>query len=285
MTGRDQPRLDATHWRRVSAYYESTQVLYSTLWSRSGIHYGLWEGDTRSHGESIDNLDRSVAVRLGLQPGGRVLDAGCGVGGTSCHLAAVHALRVVGITVSPTQARWARQRAMRLPAPRRPTFLLADYTRSAFADASFDGIVAIESSCHAERKTDFLAEAFRLLRAGGRLVVADGFRADGVALANDERYRILCAGMALPGLAAAGEFRDVVRCGGFALEEDIDLTAAILPSAHRIATLSRIGVRVCSALQLPSAWLAHGLAGLAQLPLFRERALTYRLVVARKPAR
>jgi hypothetical protein len=91
--------------------------------------------------------------------------------------------------------------------------------------------------------------------------------------------------MALPGLAAAGEFRDVVRCGGFALEDDIDLTAEILPSAHRIATLSRIGVHVCSVLQLPNAWLAHGLAGLAQLPLFRERALTYRLVVARKSAR
>ena len=58
-----------------------------------------------------------------------------------------------------------------------------------------------------------------------------------------------------------------------------------MPSAHRIATLSRIGVRVCRTLRLPRAWVAHGEAGLAQLSLFRAGDLSYRLMVARKPSR
>jgi hypothetical protein len=73
-----------------------------------------------------------------------------------------------------------------------------------------------------------------------------------------------------------------VAATGFVVEQDLDLTAEILPSAHRIATLSRIGIGVCRVLRLPRAWLAHGQAGLAQLSLFREGDLTYRLMVARK---
>ena len=43
-------------------------------------------------------------------------------------------------------------------------------------DNSFDVIWAIESVCHADNKMDFLKEAYRLLRQGGRIVVADGFQ-------------------------------------------------------------------------------------------------------------
>jgi cyclopropane fatty-acyl-phospholipid synthase-like methyltransferase len=246
------------------------------------VHYGLWEPGTPNHAESIRNLDRCVAEHLALPPGARVLDAGCGIGGTSRLLASGYGLRVVGATLSLRQASGAARRARRLAPPIRPQFLLADFARTAFADATFDGIVAIESFCHAERKVDVLAEAHRLLRPGGRLVVADGFRADDRPLADDARYRALCHGMALPGLAGAADLVAQLGAAGLRVEGDLDLTAAILPSAHRIATLSRIGVRVCRALHLPRAWLAHGEAGLAQLPLFREGLLSYRLLVAAK---
>lgn len=282
MNGAHGGGTGAAHRRRVTAYYESTTVLYRALWSRRAVHYGLWELGTRSHRESIENLDRRVAAQLALPRGARVLDAGCGIGGTSCYLAATRGLAVVGITLSHAQAARARRRAARLPAATpRPRFLIADYLRTGFVDAAFDGAIAIESSCHAEHKGAFLAEARRLLRPGARLVVADGFRVPGWAASEHRRYRALLDGMALPDLAAIDDFLAALAAAGFVLEQDVDLTAEILPSAHRIATLSAIGVRVCRALRLPRRWLAHGLAGLAQLPLFRERLLTYRLLVAR----
>jgi len=275
----------AAQRRRVRAYYQATQPLYTALWSPSAVHYGLWEVGTRTHSESILNLDRHAAEHLALPPGARVLDAGCGVGGTSRLLASRYGLRVVGATLSPRQVRGAARRARQLAPPTRPQFLLADFASTPFADATFDGIVAIESFCHAERRLEVLAEAHRLLHRGGRLVVADGFRSDDRHLATDPRYRALCHGMALPDLAGAAEFIAALGAVGFRVERDVDLTPAILPSAHRIATLSRIGVRVCRAIRLPRAWLAHGEAGLAQLPLFREGLLSYRVVVAVKTRR
>jgi SAM-dependent methyltransferase len=272
-----------TQQRRVTAYYESTQRLYSALWSRHAVHYGLWELGTRDHGESLRNLDRCVAEHLGLPAQARVLDAGCGVGGSSCYIAAAHGQHVVGITLSGYQARAAVRRARRLLLARRPAYLRADFARSPFSDESFDGVIAIESSCHAERKEDFLAEVYRLLRPGGRLVVADGFRAAARPWPGDPRYRALCEGMALTDLAVAAEFATQAEAAGLVLETDRDLTASIMPSAHRIATLSRIGVGICRILRLPRPWLAHGRAGLAQLSLFRDGEISYRLMAARKP--
>jgi SAM-dependent methyltransferase len=71
-----------------------------------------------------------------------------------------------------------------------------DYEDTILPSGSFDGAYALESSCHAHGadKSAFLLEAHRLLRPGGRLVVADGFLSDGrFASAVQQRiYRRLC---------------------------------------------------------------------------------------------
>jgi len=59
----------------------------------------------------------------------------------------------------------------------RVQFEKADYCHTGFADASFDVVWALESLFHAARKSDFYAEAARLLKPGGRLIVADYMRA------------------------------------------------------------------------------------------------------------
>ena len=94
---------DETLKREIAAYYDETQVLYSHVWSPTGVHYGFWEPGTRTHEEAIRNTDRTVAERLRLRPGFRVLDAGCGIGGTSIFLAESQGVDVVGITLSEDQ--------------------------------------------------------------------------------------------------------------------------------------------------------------------------------------
>jgi SAM-dependent methyltransferase len=100
--------------RTVARYYDEMQFLYSSLWSSSGVHYGFWEPGTRSRAQAIRNMDRLVACELALPLGSRVLDAGCGVGGTSMLLAEEHGLDVVGITISDDQLERARRAAPRL---------------------------------------------------------------------------------------------------------------------------------------------------------------------------
>lgn len=274
------------HRNRIARYYDSTQVLYSHLWSPTGVHYGLWDNGTTRHQDAIRNLDRRVANSLELRPGSAVLDAGCGVGGTSCFLARTNGFAMTGITLSTDQLRRARVAAMKLPPSARPSFRIADYHDTGLPSESFDGIFGIESICYSEDKRSFLNEAFRLLRPGGRLVVADGFRRGVVPDRFAPRYRRLLDGMALLDLAEIDEFRGALDLAGFASVHVAEERHAILPSARRIARLSRIGTIVCtagSALRItPEAWLMHGHAGLAQLPLFESGVLTYCIVSATK---
>jgi len=273
--------------RRIAAYYDTTQVLYSHLWSRTGVHYGLWDNGTRCQADAIRNMDGFVASRLGLARGRRVLDAGCGVGGTSLYLADEHGLEVVGITLSEDQLRRARRLTATSRAAVPPIFRRGDYLCTSYPDEFFDGVVAIESVCYAEEKRRFLAEAFRILSPGGRLVVADGFAAAPITARARAQYRRLLDGMALTDLNSVKEFDAGLRATGFVDVRCDDKTTSVQPSSRRILALSVIGVAICSLPcrlgLLPASWLAHGWAGIAQRPLFRDGTLAYCVFSASKP--
>lgn len=272
--------------RRVARYYDQTQVLYSRIWSRDSVHYGLWDESTRAREEAMRNLDRCVARELGLSSGSRVLDAGCGVGGTSLFLARECGLDMTGITLSEYQLRAARASARALPVERRPSFLLRDYLDTGLPGGSFAGAIAIESSCYAESKPAFLREMLRLLRPGGRLVVADGFRRR-VEAADAASYARLLRGFALTELAHAEEFAAELAEAGFSDVRRSDKSAEIMPSAAAIEKLSYLGLVVCAlpcALGLfPRGWFSHGLAGISQRVLFERGAIQYCVFSATRP--
>ena len=274
--------------RRVARYYDGMQFLYSSLWSSSGVHYGFWEPGTRSRAQAIRNMDRLVACELALPLGSRVLDAGCGVGGTSMLLAEEHGLDVVGITISDDQLERARCAAAASPARARLRFAHADFLATGFEDASFDGVVGVESVCYAESKSAFLAEAWRVLRPGGRLVVLDGFRQRTALTPRDARdLRRFVSGWALSGLAFVGEFDAALHAAGFESVDYSDKRRAVMPSAWLMEGIAWIGFwsigLACWLEVLPRLWLDHGLACLSQRRLFQRETLTYGVFTARKP--
>src|SRR4051794_34708123 len=87
----------------VTEYYKSHQFYYSHFWSQSSLHYGLWYPKTRNLAEAITNADVIIAQQLSITQADVVLDAGCGVGGTSIFIAATTGARVEGITLSDAQ--------------------------------------------------------------------------------------------------------------------------------------------------------------------------------------
>ncbi|MGO9319698.1 MAG: class I SAM-dependent methyltransferase [Solirubrobacteraceae bacterium] len=111
-----------------------------------------------------------VAGKLGLAPGMRVLDVGCGWGSFAIHAAREHGVEVIGITLSEPQAERARERVAQAGLSEKVEIRVQDYRQ--LPQASFDAIASIGMSEHVgEAQIDVYAlSLFGLLRPGGMLL-------------------------------------------------------------------------------------------------------------------
>lgn len=164
--------------KRIVDYYNSTEHAYRDSWDLDNslaIHYGYWDEQVRSFPASLVRMNEVMADQAGIRPGEKVLDAGCGVGGSAIFLATVRDARVTGITLSPKQVQQAKLNAKEKNADHSTDFQTMDYCNTTFPDQSFDIVWGCESICYASSKELFIKEAWRLLKPGGRLIIADGF--------------------------------------------------------------------------------------------------------------
>ncbi len=102
-----------------------------------------------------------------------VLDVGCGIGGTSRYLASTLGGKslVIGITNSPAQVERATQLAKEQKI-QNIRFYLMDAMDMAFSDECFDIVWACESGEHMPDKDGYMKGMVRVLKPGGRLIVA-----------------------------------------------------------------------------------------------------------------
>lgn len=163
---------------RIVEYYNSTENAYKDSWDLDNslaIHYGYWDEQVRSFPQSLLRMNEIMIETAGILPGEQVLDAGCGVGGSSIFIAKETGATVTGITLSERQAAQAAKKATERGVGSKAQFHVMNYCATSFPDASFDVVWGCESICYADNKESFIREAYRLLKPGGRLVVADGF--------------------------------------------------------------------------------------------------------------
>jgi cyclopropane-fatty-acyl-phospholipid synthase len=111
-----------------------------------------------------------VCSKLGLRPGERVLDVGCGWGSFPIHAATRHGAEAVGITLSEPQAELARRRVREAGVEDRVEIRVVDYRE--LAGERFDAIASIGMVEHVgEERIDLYAERLAsLLSPGGRLL-------------------------------------------------------------------------------------------------------------------
>ena len=106
-----------------------------------------------------------------------------------------------------------------------------------FADGRFDVVWACESVCHAERKLDFYREAYRVLKPGGRLVMAEYIRTDRPASKLEEALLAdWLRPWAIPDLDTADEHRAHLLAAGFSAAALQDVT----PQVRVSLTMSRL---------------------------------------------
>ncbi|ORU93655.1 MAG: hypothetical protein A6F70_06210 [Cycloclasticus sp. symbiont of Bathymodiolus heckerae] len=222
----------------IADYYDQSYWDYRTSWLNSenlAIHYGYWTKDTQSHSDSLLEMNEVLASQLDLKPGDHVLDAGCGIGGSSIWLAEKFGVKVTGITISPTQIEQANKNAKKRGVDHLVNFQLEDYTETSFEDESFDHIWGLESVCYALKKSDFVKEAYRVLKNGGCFAVADGFASKRDLTEKEWGYVMkVLNGWAMPNMAMPAEFEGFMNDVGFTEVSYRDITKNTLPSSKRL---------------------------------------------------
>jgi tocopherol O-methyltransferase len=272
----------------VRAYFDETRLDYRVLWSSPrdrALHFGHWSAGTRSHHESLLEMNAVLADAIGIRPGDRVLDAGCGFGGSAFWLARHRGASVTGITAVPGQVRSARRYLRRLELGERVRFFLGDFAATRFRSRSFDVAWFIESLDQASDLSQVVREARRLLRPGGRIGLADfvaGTRAGDADCAR--MLRLWTDGWAMRELSTEDDLVNILREAGFTDVRSIDVTPNVRRSVsrlHRIATYlwplqsfyRRIGIR-------SQRQHAHVVASRTIYPALRAGCWRYVIVTA-----
>ena len=176
----------STTWLRKSRKYESINSVASSydswtndrllenLWGEH-IHLGFYEKprlkkDFRK--AKIDFVHELVhwSGLNKLPKGSRILDVGCGIGGSSRILSKDYGFDVVGISISQEQIKRANELTTNNFFCR---FEVMNALDLKFPKGSFDGVWSVEAGPHMSDKQQFADEMLRVLRPGGVLAVAD----------------------------------------------------------------------------------------------------------------
>jgi cyclopropane-fatty-acyl-phospholipid synthase len=159
--------------RAVRHHYDVSNEFFELFLGPTMVYScAIFSRGAKTLEEAQEEKLETVARKLELKPGDRVLDVGCGWGGFPLWAATKHGANVVGITLSPPQAERARQRAEEAGVADRVDIRVMDYRDIATTGEKFDAIASIGmvehvGSANIEVYAQTLAD---VLEPGGRLL-------------------------------------------------------------------------------------------------------------------
>jgi tocopherol O-methyltransferase len=176
------PRPNEKH--KVIEHYDVMSPYYYSLWGEH-LHHGYWVHGNETKEAAQIQLVEYLALRANVRPGSRVLDIGCGFGGSSLYLAKQYGTITTGITISPVQVEIANRAAAKAELDAK--FLLMDAETMHFAQP-FDLLWSIESISHYQDPRKFFHSAVNFLRPGGTFALTDWFQKENLSTAERKKY-------------------------------------------------------------------------------------------------
>lgn len=236
---------------RIKDHYDRCSTYYYSLWGEH-IHHGYWTSPELSKEQAQMELIKLLVKRAGgLERSGiRVLDVGCGIGGTSRYLAQEHGCQVTGITISDEQVRMAKKLSggdehgsseAFIPVPRSSStdpqsgdagsvrFIELDAEKMGeyFEGDCFDIVWISEALSHFPNKALFFQAATKLLQGGREkcLIIADWFKAPNLTPEKHQSDIVpIEAGMLLPPLCTRSDYVQFASDAGLAtLDEALEI--------------------------------------------------------------
>ena len=271
----------------VRAYYDRHTgdfVTHGQGGAEGALHRAVWAPGIETPAAAFHYVEDRIAAHLpstgDATPLRRILDLGCGVGGSLCYLARRLPVTGVGITVSPVQVDHARQRIAAAGLIDRIRCVEADYAAPPDLPPA-DLAYAIESFAHAPDPAAFFAACARLVAPGGTLVICDDFRRPAAAreaAAAVERFR---RGWHLNTLIDRAELRALAARAGFAHETTEDLTPHLRLGRPRDRLIAAF-VRLAGWLPLDGTRCGHLLGGDALQTCLARGWIGYDLALFRR---
>ncbi|KAG7585776.1 SAM-dependent methyltransferase gTMT-type [Arabidopsis thaliana x Arabidopsis arenosa] len=166
----------------IAEFYNETSGLWEDIWG-DHMHHGFYDPD--SSVQLSDSGHREAQIRMieeSLRFAGvtdeeeekkikKVVDVGCGIGGSSRYLASKFGAECIGITLSPVQAKRANDLAAAQSLSHKVSFQVADALDQPFEDGKFDLVWSMESGEHMPDKDKFVKELVRVAAPGGRIII------------------------------------------------------------------------------------------------------------------
>ncbi len=210
----------------IRSHYDITTLFYRLLWGKH-IHHGLWSAD-ESPRVAQQQLTEAMLAEAAIPRGARLLDVGCGMGGSSIYLAGIHDCQVTGVTLSPFQRRWASIAARYHGVSKKTDFQCVDAESAVFADDTFDAVWSIECTEHLFEKSRFFQNAAHWVRPGGRVAIC-------AWLAGDEPYTErgrqlvydVCEGFFCPSLGTSTDYEGWLSDAGLNVDRVLDWTSQV----------------------------------------------------------
>jgi tocopherol O-methyltransferase len=258
----------------IRRHYDVMSLWYRLFWGEH-LHHGWFTNGEESPKKAQVEMLRRCASMVGIRHGTRVLDVGCGYGGTSFYLASEFGCQVDGLSLSPRQLRIAERKAQSAGLDILVNFHLQDAETFNYPVNRYAFAWTMESSEHFVNKLEYFRRVRNTLRSDGRLLLAAWTGSMGHSRVRDVAQHFVC-----PQLCTAEEYLDFIQASGMQVDEVVDATSFVVPTwqicLRRIERLRRFKMffpkEACS--------FAEGIAVILDAYLSGE--LTYTVLTARR---
>lgn len=238
---------DLPYFDQLFESFRQQNAQVTTVFGRH-VHWGYWENPNTADGSDDDfalaaeRLAQRVCDAGGAKHGLRLLDCGCGFGGTIASLNERFSnMELVGLNIDPRQLDRAREQVQ----PRNGNsieFVEGDACQLPFADNSFDVVLAVECIFHFPSRQRFFQEARRVLKPGGKFAICDFVPRQATLAVMNGLPKFLQTGMSetygsVDCRFTLSDYRNLARSLGFhpTLEEDITVnTLPTYPVVRRV---------------------------------------------------